>query len=314
MIDVLVHGSDFVAPFAFVNGLATLHPTVPDLVRSALTCGHLPPGNFWPYMGYRRHAAIWRTSIVRAHVSADTDLNALVPTDDYWMLEATERGFVSSILGSAVTHLVAQQRLGFPVLLHLSTYGAAFNVVFNGRHRPDFIAPFGATDWAVIEAKGRARLRPALVGHAKTQTRSVTSIAGAEPRVRVVAACVFRKTGLEVELHDPPAKSIALQATVSDVVSEYYLGIKSLLDEDGGGDVIAIADRRFRSSYVRELDLVVGLDVEIEAALAAVDQREQVIGLASTVPLGSSRARQDDSVQSIGPDGVLVRLGDTWLQ
>jgi hypothetical protein len=282
--------------------------TTADLVRSALLCGHLPPGNFWPFHGYRGHSAIWRASITRAHLSEDPATNRLVPTNDYRLLDATERGFVSWLLGSSVTHLVAQRRLGLPVLLHLTAYGAAFGVTFDGRLRPDFIAPLPGGGWAVFEAKGRARLRSAAMTHAKNQTNAITSIGGVTPALRAACISVFRVGGLEIELQDPPPEPIALEAKAAGIVAEYYKTVTDLLEAGTEGDLLPVGDQSYRTAKVDALDLMVGLSAEIEAALSSENEEERLTvlqrGLAQTVavPRGAS----------IGPDGVLVVLGDSW--
>lgn len=281
-----------------------------DLVRSALLCGHLPPGNFWPFYGYRGHSAIWRASITRAHLAADTVANRFVPTSDYRLLDATERGFVSWLLGSSLTHLVAQRRVGLPVLLHLTAYSAAFGVTFNSRLRPDFIAPMLGGQWAVFEAKGRARLRPAAMTHAKHQTNAITSIGGVTPALRAACMSVFRVSGLEVELQDPPPEPIALQAKAADVIAEYYKTVTDLLETGSAADALEVGGRVYRIAKVDALDLMLGLSAEVEEALADEDDEARL----TLVRPGATASVASQFGTSIGPDGVLLILGDSWQE
>lgn len=307
-MDVPFTSDGFEAPLLHLNGTGALRVTMADLVRSALLCGHLPPGNFWPFAGYRGHSAIWRASITRAHLAADPVTNRCVPTTDYRLLEATERGFVTWLLGSSVTHLVAQRMVGLPVLLHLTTYGAAFNVTMPGKLRPDFIAPMQGGQWAVFEAKGRSRLGDAVMAHAKDQARAVKTICGVTPAIHAVCVSVFRETGLEVKLRDPPPEPVALNANTAAVIAEYYRTVTDLLEMGSEADQLDVGGRAFRVANLEALDVVIGLSAEVEAVLATDDGGVRM-GLAHP---DESFDPGPQAGTSVGPDGVLVILGDSW--
>lgn len=283
--------------------------SVADLARSALSSGHLPPGSFWPFYGYRGHGAIWRTSIMRAHLVRAPRTQPVVPAEAYRLLEPTERAFVSGFMGSAVAHQFAQRHLGLNWLLHVSAYAVAFRTRFNTSLRPDFIAPMINNRWAVLEAKGRQRLQSATMTHAKEQTESIRSINGVKPVLRVVCVAVFRSAGLRVELQDPPPEPIDLLGTIGEVVTEYYKPVTELLEGGSAGEVRSVDGHPYLTTRVDALDLTIGLRFEVTEALASGNGDPTSLAIVDGLS-----ASWSDGDFSVGPDGVLVVLGESWRE
>lgn len=309
--DLPVVGRKFTGPFAYANGTQTFPVTIADIAKSALLCGHMPPGVFFPFPGFRGHAATWRTSAIKAHLAINAKTSSVVTTPEFALLETTEKAFVSWMIGSALTHWAMQNRLSVPVLLHLRQYGLAFGVTFDGKKRPDFVAPISPTEWAVVEAKGRSRVTAALFTGAKAQTEAIETVDGRVPALTVVSVASIHKDGIHVELEDPPAQRIRLEASARSVVAEYYATVLQMLTN---ADSMPIAGERFEVATVPELDLQVGLAASRRNMLLDLESNDVLDRMLRPHEVASQRNFADPRAPRVGPDGVVVILGDSWAR
>lgn len=303
----LFDASGFSGPFGAVNGQGMVPTTMADLVRSALTCGHLPPGTFIPYPSYTGHSALWRASLTQAFLTIDPTTGVTRPTDEFGLLEPTERSFVSWMLGSSLAHRFFQVRALIPVLLHLTTFKAAVGVTFAGGRRPDYIAPLHGGGWAVVEAKGRSVRRASTLVSAKDQARSIATIGAAAPSLFAACVAIFRTGGVEVVAIDPPGEPISIDVDLREAYRMYFQPVLDLLDLAPETAVEQHQGLQIRVADVPGLDLKVGLAIEVQEALAA--------GSAEAVATVSNRFPATNQVApaiSLGPDGVFVSLGASW--
>lgn len=154
--------------------------------------------------------------------------------DDFAALDRTEKGGVSFWMGSAITFLVAQNRLAVPWLAHVDLLLTAgvLSRVGDTRVTPDF-AGFGqGGGWHVIESKGRSSgYDTEVVRYAKEQASKVKQVSGAEPQTSSACVVSFSPAGTSVLLDDPKPSLGDQQWTIEPkpFLRYYYSGIRHLL-------------------------------------------------------------------------------------
>jgi hypothetical protein len=320
------HGS-----FTHLNGAHTLAVTWPDLVRSAILVGYPDFGGaLMPPTFQSAWALLFRASIVLAFLQPGA-MWRVEPSEPYERADRTEKGAISYYLGMFAAKLAAEKLFNVPFLRHYDTYHQyTFDRPPIGT-RPDLLGLSESGDWVVVEAKGR------LFGYtsndlakAKNQASSVQSIVTHDGSHAVGANLAsiawFDSRRWAIRMDDPNEDSLPLRldADAATLIAQYYDPVVSYvlqaLDE-GRGETVTIAGVEFKTVYESALDLAIGVSSEVIES-RQVDTNElqrrlrdvmRTIGQPPT-SRSSSGVLEDagGTLWTLGPDGVIVRLGQYW--
>jgi hypothetical protein len=221
--------------------------------------------------------------------------------------------------------------------MHVDRYRVPFGVALGpGRSRPDLIGPRDPdrlTEWIVMEAKGRTHgLDPDVFRTARLQKRQVLRIRRQIPRFFVGSAAHFSSGVLEIEAVDPPAGDDEGTELFGDddggapkrrFVTAYYGPLIELLDteeqevpDDPGREVLDTQEQENGPLRLRELpiaDVIIGMSVSRFHTIRDFMRGDvDEIDLTSeTSPQRSGRPVRDPRM-FVGPDGVVVQLGESW--
>ncbi|WP_309630964.1 hypothetical protein [Nocardioides zeae] len=155
-------------------------------------------------------------------------------TGAYRNLDPSEKAVVSFYVGMTFAKLYADKALHIPWMMHISRYEASWSVAYGANtNRPDLFGCNADGEWAVVEAKGRARVTQKLVTKMQQQKSSVASIAGVEPAYRFGSATRFEAGALKLRIVDPPARPRAQEVPINPAawLLDYYGPIVDLLDD-----------------------------------------------------------------------------------
>lgn len=196
----------------------------------------------------------------------------------------------------------------------------------------------------MFEAKGRTNGKePGLVTSAKAQTRRLGTICSCWPVLRVASIVHFPRQSLHVHLEDPDEineNAIDLNISENQFLQDYYEPFISLFSWEWESDsrntiqkrtgtiFVAGTERRINVVEFEGTDVEIGLEDQVYEALRSQDIRSQVIEIMPPIP--EPRAWLDtedthvryagpeeptesgDDDSFLGPDGVFVRLGESW--
>lgn len=314
-MSLTVTSANFSGRFTALNGTNTFLPTHADIVRSLLTVGY--PS---------RRAAVrvvgpWREEMLVAMATGYLD-SSLNTTAYYRSLEQTEKVGVSFLFGEAFTHWYAQSQMSVPFLLHVAGLGSCRWASSTTpvapkigatppppKSRPDFIG-IRRRERHVFESKGRTRApSPSTIAKALGQVSSLASINGRPPTTRCASFFMFKATGTQGRVVDPPAavNGVDLQFDDFEAIARAYSffldrPVIDLSDQVGDGYVgRAIND-----------DVFFGIDKKIFAAVreSPLNGRSRFmrfLEISAIIDESAQRFenRQDRGVSS-GPDGLLL--------
>ena len=322
--------SNFGGAFAGANGHHDMLLSREDIVRAAITTGYpnLAAATM-PATFHRTWAVLYRASIVLAYLDAPAG-DRIVRSDDYNRADRSEKGSISYYLGLFGAKLGAEAFLRTPWMWHYDAYHRLAHGVGPIARRPDLIGRATTGEWITVEAKGRTNgwtdeLRTA----AKDQAQAINQIVhpgGAvdDVEANVASLSFFDGEGWCLLMDDPPARTqpLRLTAVPDELYRAYY---RPVLDYVGAAlqsdeaQSVRVVGVDFKVAYDRDLDLFVGLasaiieteGADIERIRDSVSEILALPDRRATQP--AERLRDDQgSLWSMGPDGVIVRLGDRW--
>jgi hypothetical protein len=268
-----------------------------------------------------QQVGLWRAVMLSAMVDGYLD-HSLQRTSYFEHLEPTEKAATSFLLSQAFTHWFAQTYMNMLHLIHV--YGA--NPVWNPAGvgvikqgalpppqgaKPDFIG-WDATAFHVFESKGRSNnslAAPLRIGLG--QVSRIASINGSAPATRVAACFAFLPYGVRGSLRDPPEEiaSLSLKFDERLALRKAY----AIFLEDGSDD--RLRERIDGFACIQLVDgTVYGVDKEIlELVRASVRTAGWVKDGSALITLLQRKKealnRRADDETSVGPDGVILRLG-----
>lgn len=279
-----------------------------DLVRAAITVGKWQT-HVGRYGRYSLFEAEHRTFMVYAYLRSQRSI--LRRSSAYHDLDPSEKSGVSYMHGLACAKLFAEA-LDVPWLMHVDRYRRRYGIKFWGRSRPDLFGQDGRGRWIVVEAKGRTNNAGAdLIRRIHSQKSSIRSIAGLPPWLSIGSVSHFSGGSLALTVVDPEEhETDAEDIEIDDAAfaAAYYEPIVELVGrerqqtETRAGPALTVD--------LEAVDARIGLLTEVyeianrgEAeAILGPERRERVAGAID----------EDTGRQSVGSDGVVVKLGESW--
>lgn len=177
-----------------LNGHHALHVCWDDLIWASMTVGKAQRD----LMGFGKYSfaeMLHRVACLHAYYDINSS-RRLVLSPAFRHLDSSEKGVVSFYTGMAMAKLYADKVLGIPWMMHISRYEADWSVAYGGNtNRPDLFGCNGLGEWAVAEAKGRARVSGQLVTRMQQQKSAVASIQRVTPTYRYGSATRFEGRG-----------------------------------------------------------------------------------------------------------------------
>jgi hypothetical protein len=169
------------------------------------------------------------------------------------------------------------------------------------------------------------------MGKAKKQVSRVSKINGKAPFLRVAVGSYFAGDILRARLEDPREGSEPSNLRMSEEIffRSYYSHIANLVFEaEQAVERFALTDQlSFSAVRIAEIDVTIGMADEILSAFRREAMvRGAALGVAaSLLPEAHAReqgflewfrneARRDVSSVTVGTDGVLVALGESWSE
>lgn len=318
-----------------LNGLNSVDIQWPELVWAAITVGRKSWDDVIRYGSLSWLEIIYRSAILRANLSS-TPQAGFTKTDTYKNLDPSEKSAVSYFFGLSFAKLAAQRLFGIPWLVHLDCF-SDLPIRLRGNQRPDLIGENYRGEWGVFEAKGRTnRIDKKTIQKAKEQTRMLRKIDGSNPSIRVASISHFSDDTLNLHLEDPDeiapnAIDFEILGGEDQFLKYYYQPFFSLIE--GGGisheeaigrrtGFVEIGSRRINIVSLTEIDMVVGLDSQVQEILRLGFQERDILTysdrrlrpqlLNQFEGILQAHHVNDDTASFLGLDGVFVDLGQSW--
>jgi hypothetical protein len=215
-----------------LNGLHSLNARWDDLLWASITVGKAQP-DLMRFGRYSFAEILHRVACLHAYYDIDNS-NRVALSPAYKNLDSTEKGVVSYYTGMAMAKLYADKVLGIPWMMHISRYEADWAVRYGANsNRPDLFGCNYLGEWAVAEAKGRARVTSKLVTKMQQQKSAVASIQRVAPTYRYGSATRFEGGRLALRVVDPARLRRAQDVPIDPAawLLDYYRPIVDLLDQ-----------------------------------------------------------------------------------
>lgn len=295
------------------------------LLWSAITVGRASWNKVIHHGLYSAFEIMYRGSMLYANLK-ESARRKLARSPAYTDLDPTEKSAVSYFLGLTIAKLFAERLLRTPWLLHLDVYKDLLHPSLVGSSRPDLVGINNASEWIVIEVKGRTRTVNSVdKSKAKDQTNQLTHINGVVPALKVGLIAYFN-TGdkLEVFLKDPPIDQNrpSYYLDEGDYFYNYYRMFVDFIDSQYNvTSNIVEGNRHYYMKYVSEIDAEICIDREIYGLVKEVEgYRERLLIIPRILANGSIGDKKNYSVPddseddrvAVGNDGICVRLGSSW--
>jgi hypothetical protein len=317
-----------------------------DLVWAAITVGRQSWSDVIQYQQYSYLEMLYRTIMLRANLDVvgahnrRRYLSEICATPAFRGLDPSEKGAISYFVGLTIAKLFADDLLGVPWLMHLDKYRRTLLASLRVNERPDLVGLNQRQEWIVVEAKGRSGyVDTATLDRAKQQTRSLRSIAGRQPALRMASASYFTSAGiLRLSVQDPDdfhPSGIDMDLLPEQAVRDYYQPFVDLIRNSSRVETHVTDARQFRTVGIPEVDMWVGVDEEV---MKVIDAKEKLTWHLPKVlpdvyfPLGGDSdftpehpdtpyddfepkiPEEQEELEAIGGDGILVLLGRSWLR
>lgn len=213
-----------------LNGLKIERVSWSELIWAAVTVGRTRRDVFFPGR-YSLSEMLYRVSSMYAFYDLRT--GSLRSTRAYRELDPTEKASASYALGMVLAKVYAGKQLKIPWLMHLSRYGARYGAVFATSERPDLIGVDALGQWAVVEAKGRARVTQALITKMASQKAAIATINGATPTWRLGVATRVCRGDYKLFVIDPEGEedALPLEIELARWLGEYYAPVVDLIED-----------------------------------------------------------------------------------
>jgi len=335
MMTVKVKGCGFGPAQHHMNGDSDIATTWDELLHAAITVGRRSWHDVLAHGRYSVFEICYRTAMLLANLQQFQ--GQLRKSDAYRYLDPSEKAAASYFIGLTLASLMARKRLGIHWLMHLDVYHDSLQPSLSAAGRPDLVGLDAQDEWHVIEAKGRSNgLDPKLVPKAKEQTRKLETVGGRAPILRVASVAHFSRGTLALRVADPVGQdqgAVALDLTENQFLRDYYDPFVALIDQKrrvgaGGFDISAqletVNDVDYWVAQLSDVDSAIGLNREIYENHRSADAvRFSVQGVLDLVsPIASRELERSDRTPTtrgdsdsvfVGSDGILVRVGRTWL-
>jgi hypothetical protein len=324
-------------PSSFGSNLAEqncLYCSWSDIVRAGVTVGRKNWLHVVQHQKYSYFEMVYRAALIYANLKATVSFlpfykpldTFLIQSSAYEGLDPSEKSAISYFLGLTASELFAEKLLGVSWLMHLDVYGNKFDFKTLTDHRPDLVGVDSSNRWVVIEAKGRSNnLDKRVMQDAKRQAQSLIKIAGKKPFLHVAIASYFssRNNALKIYAKDPPVEyeqGFELDISSSDYFTTYYSPIVDFMQSGQRQfeEVTTFQDRRFLIRRLDEADLWIGFDEKYYQLLIMADTQDiskELLALSRELSRFTFIDPLERSHQeiSIGPDGIYLRLGNSWV-
>ena len=303
------------------HGSHSMNVTWAELFWAAITVGRKNRASVIQHGYHSRLEIIYRFAMIGANLSY-SDRDEFAKTDAYKSLDPSEKSAISYFLGLSFAKLAAEKLLGIPWLVHLDCF-SDLSIDLRNNRRPDLIGEDYQGRWGVFEAKGRTNnIKKTLIQKAKKQTQMVRKINGSDPWVRVASISYFFHHKLKLHLEDPDeihsdAIDFEIPGGEDQFLKYYYQPFISLI-ENSQSFQEEVEGRTINVVELVEVDLVVGLDAQVQEILTSVDSiRPRLSSHLEGIPRFHSENNAaallvGDTASFLGPDGILVRLGSSW--
>lgn len=301
----------FVVPHAHLNGAHLIQFDVKDLMRSAVRVGKRNTSDLMKHRQFACMEMQYKIAIIRANL-LESPRNYMIKSGVYEFLDPSEKGNLSYYFGLTFAHMLAEQFLNVPWLMHLDVYrrGYGHNVQLAAgiNTRPDLFGQDAAGNWYVIEAKGRSGgMNREVQTKAKIQTQTVISINGHTP-TRIASVIYFARNEVRANWMDPDEvepDAEHLNIDQNQFFENYYLPIVSVI-----GGVFDDSQPEERGEYYVgpiDDDLSVGLLKPVYDAYKS-GRFDQIPGLLT------DRGHEVTADASFGRDGTALFVGGRGLQ
>ncbi|WP_426355463.1 hypothetical protein [Exiguobacterium sp. R-39] len=251
--------------------------TLFDIKRSMLTVGQIP----WN-KGVPLEILKWKIKIIEAHINA---LESSVKIKNIKYLESTEKVTISFYIGMTFAQLISEKLYNIKHLYHLNSHNDERFEINKLAKSPDLIGinekSLGAKPF-LIEAKGSSisqkKFPYARVEAATKQLDSVNNIKFThnnniyfkkDINKLVIATHPLKSEELITQIIDPVGEG-ELDIVVNSDVSllNYYFTIMSLIENSKEEpSIYVINDIEFQISYIKDLNLYIGLSKKIYTIL-----------------------------------------------
>ncbi len=321
-------------PWDARNGDGFIDTTWPELLHAAITVGRRGWHDVLKHGRYSLFEMLYRAAMLRANLRRSQ--GRIRKSDAYHGLDPSEKAAASYFIGLTLAGLMARRLFGVRWLMHLDVYHNTLQPHLSDSGRPDLVGSEDMRQWYVIEAKGRSYgLDRNVVAKAKAQTKKVRTVCGRAPRLRVASVAYFSRGSLSMHLEDPVGQdvdAIDWDFTENQFLRDYYDPFAALFDQNDRSDArdASVAPRSERVSgtdfWIEELpdlDLVVGLEQSVYDIHRSADDVRGGLREAITRALaGDSEGfigvdvpatHEGSDSDFIGDDGILVRVGPSWL-
>jgi len=317
-------GQSFRGAFAVANSSSSQSFSQSDILRAALLVGRTrrDAGRFGAQSWLE---ALWRISTIRLGL----DLQQPPPGVDFSLrrhsnwgrLDGSERGVLNYNCGNVVAKLVAERVLRAPLLLHQDVYRNFLGSPLGKKDpRPDFVgwSPWVATlpphhsPWIAMEAKGRTRFPRKATSkarrNAKTQAKSLKRVRGMNVAVHVACWSYENGGSLRAFYEDPEPDEIGLQLDISDgdFAGNYYAPVAEVLR-------VSQLDSRNENTVIYTmpgLDLRLAVHRKLDGLIREPEHMADWLGVLPRI--NEEQAVVGDT--QLGPDGIAVLPGDSWLR
>lgn len=306
-VEIPVECSGFTAASGHsgLNGLRPETFSLASILRAAVVAGYpqlrnIPSPQF----------AQWRAAALAMAVRPEHGILRQPP--EWGLLDPSEKGAISSLLGVAVTKLLVERLLGAPLFLFLDVH---FNLRFPSgapRIKPDFAALSPSQKWFSVEAKGRSRFNSATLRNGKNQARALGKVNGSVVDAAFVCVTSFRRGALQVRFDDPETDDgDTLEAEIKPLkaLKHYYDGFYRFREFAIPEGTARVMDNHIEARvwYSQQLDMRLGLFPALEEALAEENSEDalSILDRIGDVP-------DDRRGESLGPDGIIAIPGESW--
>ena len=335
MMTVRLEARGFGSEYQHMNGDRDIATTWDELLHAAITVGRRSWHDVLVHGRYSVFEICYRAAMLLANLRQSQ--GQLRKSDAYLYLDPSEKAAASYFIGLTLASLMARKRLGIHWLMHLDVYHDSLQPGLLASGRPDLIGLDAQDEWHVIEAKGRSNgLDPKVVPKAKEQTRKLHTVCGRAPILRVASVAHFSRGALALNVEDPVGQdtdAVDCDLTENQFLRDYYDRFVALIDQKrrlGAGEFdIGVQSETVNGvdylvTELSDVDLAIGLNqriLEIHRSKEFVrDAIHRVLDLASPIARRERErfdrtptTRGDSDSAFVGSDGILVRVGRTWL-
>ena len=336
MMTVKVKGCGFGPGRHHLNGDSDITTTWDELLHAAITVGRRSWHDVLTHGRYSFFEICYRAAMLLANLRQSQ--GQLRKSDAYRYLDPSEKAAASYFIGLTLASLMARKRLGIHWLMHLDVYHDSLQPGLSASGRPDLVGLDAQDEWHVVEAKGRSNgLDSKVVRKAKradTEAANGTWASADSPCCLGRALLSWEPLPYAWRTRLVKTQDAAdLDLTENQFLRDYYDPFVALIDQkrrlgagqfDIGAQSETVNGVDYRVMELSDVDLSIGLNQRIyethRSTEAVRDAIHRILDHAS--PIASRElerveltptTRGDTDSVFVGSDGILVRVGRTWL-